>query len=110
MIVSSKEPNDQVSIQIFLYIIHKSLFLEQTDCILPKFNGTITNLIALDFNNDNVIDLLVSVYNYLTDEVIHFILLKDKYKCIFNKNEKLVITKKKEESSIFIGDFNGDTM
>ena len=108
MIVTSMDKNNVSTIEVYIFNeIANKTFVRDTNYQIESLNGIITNLIASDFNMDHKVDFLISVLN---DETVSHILLLQYDKLNFRKSNALTITSPKDDSSIFVGDFNGDKM
>ena len=98
----------QDNLFIYLYNYDGGQFSLKTTNAMA-INGRVSNVIANDFNQDNKIDFLVSYYNQDT-ETYNTILFTQGEDYIFSINSSLDLPKSKTFSSIFVADFNGDTM
>jgi hypothetical protein len=110
--VSRNNITDNELIQIYLFDENKNKFeLKKSNRrILGDVAGRIINIVPADFNNDKRLDLLISIID-MQNTVYHYLLLQDEsIDDFFVQNNNLIIKTPIEDSSIFVGDFNGDTM
>jgi len=112
IVVTRNNITDHELIQIYLFDenINKFVLKKTNRKILGDVGGRIINIIPADFNNDKRLDLLISLVD-MQNTVYHYLLLQDEsIDDYFVQNNNLIIKTPIEDSSIFVGDFNGDTM
>jgi hypothetical protein len=100
----------QDNIIIFLYNYEEGQFSKQSTNPI-SVGGRITNVIANDFNQDNKVDLLITYYNSeLVINITSLFVQNSDSDYLFTIHNGLILPRTLQETSMLLGDFNGDTM